>query len=541
MKRKKRPAELNLIKPDDGIEPQLWQMLTAARAGQRGRIARLLGQDPGLMEQEFWYTRPLHFAVREGHLSVVQMLLDLGDDPTWIRYGHENLMTVARDRGHEEVAQLITSARRQHNVDRIRPIHEAAASGDAEEVARLLVADESLLGVGDGEGWTPLHHAVNGGHHDIAALLIERGADIDAEQKGGSDNWYRRRGLRPVDLARQKDDRLTIGFLLARGAEYTLDLAVLAKDEGGVRELVRSRANRKSRGGLALTLAAEAGERRLVRILLKGGVDPASPLPNAPSGAALWHAADKGHHGIAEMLLEAGADPNGSIESSGAPRHRAKDDAMKSLMYRFGAESKDAADFVLDDNIDALSVLIDHDKEAVSTAGCGSVYTFAVSFKKVHILDLLLARGVPVPPVVTMCRTYLWRHPKLARCLLQAGMDPNLPNWQWTTPLHNIAEMNPMFVRHGRSSPAQRKERAERRELVELFLESGADIDAMEEEYRSTPLGWAARQGQEDVVELLLERGADPNGGEAWARPLAWAERRGYGKIARRLKRAGAR
>ena len=85
------------------------------------------------------------------------------------------------------------------------------------------------------------------------------------------------------------------------------------------------------------------------------------------------------------------------------------------------------------------------------------------------------------------------------------------------------------------------EEGAHRQTLVDLFLEFGADIDVVDEEYRSTPLGWAARQGQDDVVELLLERGADPSGGEAWARPLAWAERRKHGKIARRLKRAGAR
>ena len=241
------------------------------------------------------------------------------------------------------------------------------------------------------------------------------------------------------------------------------------------------------------------------------------------------------------MLLEAGADPNAWVESGGAARHHAGDDAMKSLMYRYGAESKSAADFVLDDNIDALAVLIDQDREAVSASGCGSVYTYVISFEKTDMLDMLLARGVPVPPVVTECRTYLWRHPHLTRRLLEAGMDPNLPDWQWTTPLHNVAETNPMYVRRGRRSPQQRKERAGRRALIELFLEFGADIDAVDEEYRSTPLGWAARQGQAEVVEMLLERGADPNGGERWARPLAWAERRRHGKIVRRLARAGAR
>ena len=538
MKQKKRPEKLNLLKPDD-IEPGVWQALTAARSGQRSKLARLLDADPGLMQREFWYTRPIHFAVREGHLSVVQMLLDRGDDPTWIRYDHENLATVARDRGHDQVAELITAARQQHNVDRTRPIHEAAAAGDTAKVADLLDRDESQAGVGDGQGWTPLHHAVNGGHRDAAALLIDRRAPIDAVQKGGSNDWYAKRGQRPIDLAKDKEERVMTGFLLARGAEYTLDLAVLAKDEAGVKRLVRSRSGRKTWGATALAQAARDGEKKLVRMLLRGGVDACSPTPGAPKGAALWHAVRQGHQEIAEMLLKAGADPSEMLESSGPPLEHARDDVMKALLYRYGAESKNAAGFVLDDNIDALAALIDQDKEAVSRAGCGSVYTFAVSFEKEHVFDLLLARGVPVP-VVTECRTYLWHQPKMTRRLLEAGMDPNLPDWQWKTPLHNIAEINPMYVRHGRSSPYQRKERARRRTLIDLFLEFGADIDAVDEEYRSTPLGWAARQGQEDVVKMLLERGADPNGGERWARPLAWAEKRGYKRIAGRLKRAGA-
>ena len=42
------------------------------------------------------------------------------------------------------------------------------------------------------------------------------------------------------------------------------------------------------------------------------------------------------------------------------------------------------------------------------------------------------------------------------------------------------------------------------------------------------------------MVDILLKRGADPNGGEEWAKPLAWAERRGHRKIETILKKAGA-
>ena len=540
MKHKKRPAKLNLIKPDD-VDSKLWQMLTAARAGQRGKVAALHAADPSLLHQEFWYTRPLHFAVRQGHLSLVKLLLDNGDDSTWIRYGHEDLVTVALDRGHGKVAELLRADRLRHNVDRARAIHEAAATGDLEKVERELANDSSLVNAGDHEGWTPLHHAVDKGRFEVAGLLIDRGADVDAVQKGGSENWYRARGQRPVDVALGNRNEVMIGFLLARGAEYTLDMAVAARDVEAAGQLAKSKRNRRRFGGRALARAVDAGDAKLVKTLLEGGVDPTLPVSDAPRGSALWKAARHGHLEIAAMLLEAGADPNGWIESGAGPIQQAKDDAMKALIYRYGGASKDAADFVLDDNLDALAVLIDRDPKAVSTAGCGTVYTFVVSYGKPHMLELLLARGIPVPKVVTACRSYLWHRPEMTRRLLETGMDPNLPDWQWVTPLHNIAEINPMYKHRAHHKDSRKRERENRPILVDMFLEFGAEIDAVDEEYRSTPLGWAARQGQEEAVKLLLSRGADPNGGEPWARPLAWAERRGHARIARRLIKEGAK
>jgi uncharacterized protein len=69
-----------------------------------------------------------------------------------------------------------------------------------------------------------------------------------------------------------------------------------------------------------------------------------------------------------------------------------------------------------------------------------------------------------------------------------------------------------------------------------LLLDHGAEVDAIDGEYQSTPLGFAARWGRREVALLLIERCADFNrAGAAWARPVAWARRKGHAEMAELL------
>jgi ankyrin repeat protein len=118
--------------------------------------------------------------------------------------------------------------------------------------------------------------------------------------------------------------------------------------------------------------------------------------------------------------------------------------------------------------------------------------------------------------------------PDMLRLLLASGMNPNLPNWQHATPLHDLCG------RDSRGRPHRY-----RIECATILLDAGAELSVRDEDYRSTPLGWAARSGLPDMVELLLSRGAPtshPND-EPWATPLAWAVKRGHDRIAERFQR----
>jgi ankyrin repeat protein len=107
-------------------------------------------------------------------------------------------------------------------------------------------------------------------------------------------------------------------------------------------------------------------------------------------------------------------------------------------------------------------------------------------------------------------------------------MSPDVMNWQHQTLLHHVCAES--------DSTGAAIERAA------MLLDAGANISARDEEYRSTPLAWAARANAVPMVEFLLARGSPTHlpDDQPWATPLAWAERRGHGEVASILRRHGA-
>lgn len=541
-----RPVELSpgrrwtladgTIVPTDDV----FAMFVAAREGDMAAVKRLVAHRPVLATVEYNYTPPMHFAVREGHRDIAEFLLNHGADPAYRSYPfQESLLTFAEDRGHVELADLLRRrlTRRFAVVSGTRTIIEAAARGDLAALEAELARDVTLARSSNETGDTALHRAARNGFLPVVRALLTAGANVDA---------VRGDGYRPVHCALMPDWHFQVShdtqqeiveLLLSHGARYTIFIAALRGDERFVRDALahdRSLANFEDTcHHRVLSAAVRRHDVAMTRLLLDHGADPNLPEEGAPRGLSLWIAVNDGEQGIVRLLLAHGADPNGAVESSGTPMSHAerKDAALAELLRQHGGRShriseRDQVARLLEEGKldDAERLLRDnprliHDDEA----GWGDgILAGPANSGRHDVIAMLLRFGARVPPVSKWAPYYYFKHEATAAFLLDHGMDPNHMNWHRFTLLHHMAA-------EGELGKAR------------LLLDHGADIDAIDDEYRSSALGVAARRGQGAMIELLLERGADPEAaGASWAVPLSWAERNGHGAAADMLRKATA-
>jgi ankyrin repeat protein len=544
---------ISLIRPDDLASDQpygswssrgcdVWDAIRAARRGDVDALRRLLERDPNLVR----YGEPLHFAVREGHLEAVRLLIDAGADTDGLGHGGETLATVARDRGHDAVALFLETLTR-HGARTLptsvtttdHAIHVAASAGDVSAIRQLLDAEPQLVHLGDRKGGTPLHRAVLASAHAAIEVLLERGADLHARHGAGPGDraGYAAVDFEPIDLAlfwHRRGDIETARLLLDRGATFDLTIAAALGDLATVTAWLDEKPERireaRPWGIRPLSAAVEFGHDAIARTLLERGADPTwHEGAEAPRGFALHTAARAGNRAMVELLLDHGADPNANVNAAGSATSAAKTSELRSVLFARGGVL-DCYDLVWLDEDDEVVRRVTADPSAAN-AGCGGVFTAAATRHKRDLVVRLLAAGARVPPMLTACRSYLLEDPDILRLLLASGMNPDLPNWQRATPLHDLC---------GRDMRGRPRE--PRTVCATILLDAGATISAKDEEYRSTPLAWAARNNLPDMAALLLARGAPTNLADdlPWATPLAWATKRGHVEIVEMLRAAGA-
>ncbi len=264
-----------------------------------------------------------------------------------------------------------------------------------------------------------------------------------------------------------------------------------------------------------LHLAVREGHLDVVRYLVEQGALDPGYRTHPFLESLLTVADDRGEAEIAEFLQQSLANPTLCHEWGDTGKIEHGKDATQ---RRF--------EELIDQNqlVEVEAMLQERPELALDENGCWGegIMAAAANGALREMLALLLRHGARVPDLSKWGERYYFKHYDIAFFLLENGMNPNHMNWHHTTLLHDKAFRGDV-------------------EMVRLLLDHGADINAVDEEFRATPLGFAARWGYRDIVTLLLERGADVNkAGAPWATPLAWARKKGHVEIEADFLRAGA-
>lgn len=281
-------------------------LMTAARTGKLDAVKALLarGADPNRKESYRKQTA-LMWAAAEGHADIVKALVDAGADfSTALESGFTPLLFAVRE-GRIEVVRALLDAGAEVN-ETIRP-EDKPRNGPRDGTSALLLA------------------ATNA-HFELSELLLDRGADPNADETGYTVlhvmALVRNPGVGDNDPAPEGSGNMTSIEFVKKMAAHS------AKLDARMTENVNLGNTRlKKLGATPFLLAAQSADAELMRTLASLGADPL--LPNEDNSTPLMVAAGVGTRspgedaGTEEEVLEAlevalqlGADIN-AVDNNG--------------------------------------------------------------------------------------------------------------------------------------------------------------------------------------------------------------------------------
>jgi ankyrin repeat protein len=493
------------------------RMIAACTCGDEATVRKLLSETPSLAHEVLvGPLAPLHYAVREGHVGIVQILFENGADAHGVveQLCQIPLRTVdvAAARGFSEVVELIDKAieARQRVALSEGPLRDALRESDLAAIERELRRDPSAVNSSDEDGDTPLHLAAQAEDTAESAefmnFLLDHGASLDVPN---------RLGFTPVYVTLFRNHPYTYArprwglfeLLLARAAPYDINLACAKGDIDKIRALlaadpgaVHFQAPCKKR---PLSCAAEFGRRDIVALLLAAGADPNAREADVHLTFPLVAAAKRNDLAMVQMLLEHGANPNAMVDAGEVALLEAIEHGNRDLANLIASYGGTLPVHCMD--IVTLAAVLHQNPKLAGSA----IYIPNPERPKEAAQALRLALHHGVNPK-DICLWTLFRaspNPDLLRIFLEAGANPSV-NDEGYTLLHFLTAFPD-------TKPA-----------MEVLLEFKANINARDNYFGFTPLTWAVLHRRLDLVQFLVAQGASielPDD-QPWTTPRFWAK-----------------
>jgi ankyrin repeat protein len=416
-------------------------------------------------------------AVRDGNVAAARTLLRQRVDVNAPDAEGMTALHWAAHRNNPELVQLLLGAGANPNAANrygVRPLHEAATVGSAAIVEALLKAGADVEAT-YGEGERPLMTAARAGSVPVVRVLLARGAFVNAR-----DTWQ---GQSALMWATAEDHAEVARVLIEAGADVNARSTIhnfdsLTTGGGGVI------LDRHMGGLTALHFAARQGAIKTAEVLLSKGAAINLTEPQysmSPMQIAIFN----GHYRFAKMLIDKGAQVNdGSLYTAVEMRNLAT--------YNNRPNPPE-----MDGDIGALEIV-----NLLLERGADP--------------NLPMAKRIPARQAqgninVTPGATPLYRATRATdlqtvQALLAKGADPMRAARDGSTPMMVAAGF-------GQRAAAADDEftdagpRADPLDLIKLFVEKGADVNAVNNT-GSSALHYAAQQGNEKMIEYLMAQGA---------------------------------
>nr|XP_053650048.1 uncharacterized protein LOC128700721 [Cherax quadricarinatus] len=497
----------------------------ASAQGYSAVVELLLKKNAYVNAQDKAGNTPLHEAARGLHTAVVKMLIEKKADVT--KTNHKNqvflqlvgqqVMPVVESGDCDTLVQWLDWGLSPDIKGNLHwsALHHASARGHL-NIVSILLERGANVNAEDSNRTTPLHTAAFHGHLRIAELLIDAGANLNASDQ---------RGNTPLHSAIEGCHPGVINLMLDRGC----DTSIPNKEGQIFTHLVNE----------FLVTAVHAVNVGHVASLLKGHADPDSR--DSFGFPVLCHAAFKGDVLIADALLEAGANPNLADAGGKTPLHHAAYWGHLFVPRPYGkgrllnAQDKNGCtplhEAAREGVEDAITILTGRGAKLDATDEEGNTPLHAAArWGQTTAVELLIEKGAS--DVIKNKSGLLYSDLALIRAVrteersqvmagLAWGGDPNSRDARRQTLLHHAvykgaqeicvlllecgADVNAVDA-HGRTPLLLAAYRGNH-QIMQLLLDEGSDINA-QDWTGQTPLHWAASEGSVDTVHLLLERGA---------------------------------